>query len=443
MNETAYNREKLTGLFLSLIFAVPMGWLYQTLTDAPLLSCMVGNFLVLAALFTIVSDCRGSEVGWVFAIFIVKYILTVYQAYYKSLPLGGEDWGNFNNSGRELITAYNSAFDILIKSNNDLFSRFVGAIYFIFGPHTRQINLYVFASSLVAARYLYRTCMAVTDGDYRASVRTMLIFLIWPIDIIYSVTFLREMPIQMCVIVSFCCFVEYMESRSIYKLIVSAVMISIACMMHSGVVAVLLLYILFFRLRSGDRPSRVFNVNNLIVVGVLIAIFVISPVWGQVTSKLGNIDSAEDLVARAQQFTEGEANTRYVSEMPADILGFILQLPYRTILFAFVPLPWMVYDFETVISLLFDAIPQIWLIWRLVKTLRMTRGNRKLRFYTILGILCVLGTYIVCGMGTTAYGNAIRHRTKILPVLFAVAFGIHDHIKNGGIEYDQRNSAGV
>lgn len=41
-----------------------------------------------------------------------------------------------------------------------------------------------------------------------------------------------------------------------------------------------------------------------------------------------------------------------------------------------------------------------------------------------------IGTYIICGMGTTAYGNAIRHRAKILPIAVSFIIGLYTHLEN-------------
>ena len=54
----------------------------------------------------------------------------------------------------------------------------------------------------------------------------------------------------------------------------------------------------------------------------------------------------------------------------------------------------------------------------------MTRRNKKYRLYVVVFVLIILG------MGTTAYGNAIRHRAKILLIAVSFIIGLYTHFEN-------------
>lgn len=439
MRETAAlsgREQNISACVIALACALPLGLLYYFFTDAPVLSVMLGTFLVLWSAFSVLKDLEHKEAIIVLALLAVKFALTAYQALYKNLPLGGEDWGNYHFGAITITEKYSGVFEILFKSSSDLFTKLVAVIYSVFGAHTRQINQYILAGSFVAARYVFKTAMLLTERSYYYSSLCTIVFLVWPIDIIYSVTYLREMPVQMLVIVSFYCFVCFMKSRRPLYLVLSLVWISFACMMHSGVVGILFVYIVFMMLHESSKPSEIFSARNLVLAAVVIAALVVSPFWSSISAKIGDINSVDSLVERAQQFTEGMASTRYISDMPENFLQFIIQTPYRAILFAFVPLPWMINSFDTAISWVLDAVPQFWIIYRIAGLLKLSKmKSRKDRLYAVIFVLCVVMTYIVCGMGTTAYGNAIRHRAKILPLVLVFVVGVYGYLRKGGEKY--------
>ena len=129
----------------------------------------------------------------------------------------------------------------------------------------------------------------------------------------------------------------------------------------------------------------------LVTALLFIGILTLTPIWKSMFAKIGDFNSLDDVVARAGQFIEGEANTRYVSDMPESISQLILQIPYRTVLFAFVPLPWMIISFDTALSWVLDDAPQMFIAYRTVRLLFMTRRNKKHRLYVVIFVLIILG----------------------------------------------------
>lgn len=437
-NRRTLKNSKIISALPSLFVTVPLCVIYYLYTDAPVLSVFTGTFLACLAASFVAADLRRREAFIMIAVFAVKYVLAAYQALNKNLPLGGEDWGNYHAGAQMLITETGgNIFKMLFYGESDFFTELCAVIYEIFGVHTRQINLYVLASSFVAVNYVFKTVDLMTDGDYTASALSAVVFAVWPIDIIYSVTYLREMPIQMFTIMSFFYFLYFMKTRKFVSFIASFACIAAASMMHSGVIALAVIYIVCFSLHEGDSLKKVFRPQYLIPVAAVILVLSVTPLWRLMFAKIGDFSSIDDVVARAGQFTEGDANTRYVSDMPDSPAQLIFQIPYRTLLFAFVPFPWMIISFDTALSWLLDAAPQLFIVYRTIKLVGMTRGRRRYRLYVVIFVLIMLGTYIICGMGTTAYGNAIRHRAKVLPVVLAFVVGLYTHLMGKGRHNDE------
>ena len=417
MNNSTKTNSNKSSLAIFLILVFPLSFFYTFLTGAPFLGVLTGNFFVMLSLYSLVQVCDSNYSKYILLIFVIKYALVVYQAINKDLPMGGVDWIHYHNNAKAMIENSGNILEALSYDNYDLFSKFV----------------VVFSSSNVATKYVFKTALLLTDNDYEASSKAMMFFNLWPISIIYAVTFLREMPIQALVIVSFYNYVVYIKERKIVNLILSFLFIVFASMMHSGVIAIIAIYFMFLFRNKNNYELRIISPATIFLLLVAIVLLRVSPLWNMVSAKLGDVSSAEGLVKRSQQFVEGDASTRYVTEMPSNIAAFVLQVPWRAALFAIVPLPWMINSFETAFAWVVDAIPQIWLIWRLIKLNNLTKGTKN-RIYYVVCVLSIIATYMVCGMGTTAYGNAIRHRAKIIPMILVFVVAVYEYLKKPKVE---------
>jgi len=421
------NEQNISGiLIMGLLLGLSLGILYANATGAPVSGCISGSIFAVLSLLFLLRNVRQKHVLLIVLIFAAKYALTLYQAKYKNLPMGGEDWWNYHRNAQGIMENAGTVLGCLLESKSDLFSRLVAVLYSLFGVHTMYINLFVFGSSLIAANYVMKT-MLLTNANYASSFRTMLVFLVWPIDVIYSVTYLREIPVQMLVILSLYHYICFLKQRQLQSVLFAFAAIAFACMMHSGVIGIIPVYIMFI-LVDRQKNMKLFSLRNIILFAGALLLLRYSPFWDALTMKLGDIDTAEDLVERTQEFLI-EANTQYITKMPDTLTGIILQLPWRTALFAVVPLPWMIKDFSTAIAWVLDAIPQLWILYRLYKLNGLSK-NTEQRVYYVIGVFCILAAYVVCSMGTTAYGNAIRHRAKVLPIILVLVIGLYDYLKN-------------
>ena len=79
-------------------------------------------------------------------------------------------------------------------------------------------------------------------------------------------------------------------------------------MMHSGVIALAVLYIVCFSLREGDSITKVFRFQYLVPVVIVILMLTVTPLWKSMFAKIGDFSSFDDVVERAGQFNEDVAN---------------------------------------------------------------------------------------------------------------------------------------
>lgn len=391
--------------------AVIMGVAAAMVTDAPALPLiLVSAATVLFAVGNL--KLLTSLKQWLIytLAFGVKWLLVLYQSVYKNLPLGGSDWELYHYRAEQLNLLHESTWDILSSSSN-LFIRLVGAVYHWFGVYPVLIYFLVFATSLVTFRYIYLATLELTQSR-RLSQTAALLFMVWPIEVIHSVTFLREMPIQMLVAISFYYFALFADSLRINSLIIAVLFAGLSAMMHSGMIVVMFVYLFVGVSASSRRGVDALNPLRLIVFALLVVLLLTSPVITSMTEKFDGV-SADDLLAERHN----TGRTSYVTGAPSSLVQLIIWTPYRVTMYALSPLPWQVASADSLLAWLLDGLLRIWLVYHLVEYLVKSREQTpKGRVFKTTLMLVLVLTYVVFALGTFNYGTAMRHRTKIFPI---------------------------
>ena len=87
------------------------------------------------------------------------------------------------------------------------------------------------------------------------------------------------------------------------------------------------------------------------------------------------------------------------------------------------PFPWQVYDFETIISLFVDGFLRYIIIYFLIKIfLSIKKESSRDKNIIVSLFLIIIITNIIFSLGVNNYGQAMRHRTKTLPVEIVLIF---------------------
>jgi hypothetical protein len=169
---------------------------------------------VCIVLLSILNYCvcfKGSESEITFiAIWVIKFITLCYHSVHKSVPMGGVDGLGFNNRALTLLSSNDSCIGILFSPDQSLLPKIVAIIYSIGGLSVEVIYFYMFTTSLITQLYIYKIFILLT-GKVDVSRKICLLWMIWPIEFIFSITFLREMPIQCLFTVSFYQFLLFLR----------------------------------------------------------------------------------------------------------------------------------------------------------------------------------------------------------------------------------------
>ncbi|MEN1937269.1 hypothetical protein AAIE21_17205 [Paenibacillus sp. 102] len=355
---------------------------------------------------------KGSKIVFIL-IFLFKFLMLVYQAKYRDLPMGGNDWVGYNRHAINLLAESKGIFDLLIIPEVNLFSRFISLVYYLFGTHLALINCFVLILSIIMIKYIYKISYILTKSKRIADISSLLIF-VWPIDFIFSITVLREMPIQWSFVMSLYFFLLYLNKKKYSFFILSIIFSLIASAFHAGMIGVVIIYMVVNSIYDVKRSLiSVFPVK--LVSTILLFLFIwLTPLSDVVTQKFSGIENTEDLIDKVS-YSAGD--TAYVSSTPGSIPEVIVQMPYRVLMFTLSPLPWQINGAPTFIAWLIDGLPRLLLLMGIgcwIKRYKPKNNYEMIIKWTFISIIVV--TYLIHAGGTANYGTAMRHRAKMLPL---------------------------
>jgi len=239
-----------------------------------------------------------------------------------------------------------------------------------------------------------------------------------------------------------------------------------ACMMHSGVIGILVIYLFFLAFYKGDGVIKLLSLKRITAFLVVMILVFLTPLADKVLVTMSSINMRKQVIAKVESIfpsvknmkqLEGEGeinivqkteievlseklmnkteqdyrflkgNTSYIKSNPTNIKEAILQTPYRYVNFVFAPFIWQVYDIKTFASFLFDGLFQLFIWFSMIKWVVFDKDrSRKAMIIKMTFLIMILGTYFIYSWGTYTYGTAIRHRAKMLPLMLCIIARTYD-----------------
>lgn len=423
--------ELLTKLSTPLLigfFAIVYSVVAFLVVDVPFMSVLFASIIIFILFASNLKLIKNRKYAYIFiTITVIKLILLILNAKYKTPFMAGVDWINYDTYAREALSGGGGIIDIF-NNSLDFFVFLMATIYKIFGTNAEQIYFYIFPLSLLLTKYVHKTVLLLTKKQKSAD-RASLIMAFWPIDIILSIALLREIPIQLLVIASFFHFLMHYYYRKSVNLLLAFVFIIFATLMHSGMIGIFLVYLYALLQDKMYKKYKFIRIGSLIVVSLVVVIMSFTPLWASMSKRFTSSSSETGVVTALENQNKylGDAATNYITNAPQDLGGVIASIPYRFTMFALSPLPWQVHDVVTVLSFILDGALQLYILFILVRIYRNRAGlSKKVKNIATLIMMCVISTYTIFSLGTSNYGTAMRHRAKVAPlvVVLITAYGV-------------------
>lgn len=361
---------------------------------------------------------------------MIKLLLVFYQSQYKNIPMGGSDWVIYDEVAQKLLLT-GDIREVILDLDVNLFPKIVAIFYSIFGVDNKIIYYVVFLCALTTLVVFNKTVYLWTNNSYTTALFTFLIG-IYPIQIIFSITFLREIPIQMLIILSFYHLTIFLKQNHLSNLLYAIIIAMLSSMMHAGTLAILLVYLLMMFMFN--RKTKEIKIHTTSIIFFLVTLLFLSktPLWELMTQKFSNFDNISNLT---DMINTDRGNTSYALEFGNGYLGVLLGSVYKFLMFVLSPLPWQVFNLETVIAFFIDAIPRYIILYQIVMYIKRNKEFRENnRTVLIIIVLIWFLVTLIFSIGTNNYGTAMRHRSKLYPIEFLMLALIHFHKREGRSE---------
>lgn len=421
-------KESYLGFMFLTIILIPMAAAAASLRSVSVWVLYVEMFIILLLMGrNLKAMCTKKQRLIYFVLFIIRIVLLMYQSTYGNLPMSGGDSAVFHENALNIIN-YSDGNIIkilnppaIMVNRGDYFERLVALIYYFCGARTQYIYYFSYIASELVFYYINKIAKMLSGNSYVAA-KTSLFFYIWPLEIIYSIDYLREMTMQCVFIMSIYSFLLYLIKQKTGRIIPAFILAYICVGIHSGMAGVLAAYgfVIIFYNRKKQRME--FSGAKMLLVAGVVIIFMFSPLWNEVMGRFREIDSMTDLMNSAKSNTV-VATTDYISS-PSSNIGIVLQTPIRLFYFMASPLIWQVRSMGTLIAMLLDGIPRLCLVCGIYKNWKskdeISKKNQAVFWAMLIVVLC---SHLIFSWGTNNYGTAMRHRLKVFPaeiILFSV-----------------------
>jgi len=317
----------------------------------------------------------------------------------------------------------------------DFYSWLISVVYLVLPRSSMFIaSINVFLSSAVVY-VVYK--IAEHYGGQRAGTWAALIVTLFPVALLQTIILSRETLVTFFLTAGCWKIIQFSEGPGTYRQLTPAIFcLGIASAPHTGILVSVVLALILLGVYTAVRvlarfytrgPNTAFSKRGLLTASTVGALGLAATagfqaVWEPLTgAKVSALLSAENpLNPILQVYNSGNRGAAgypawLFTTSPTDA---VLLLPPRIVYFLFSPFVWMVHSFRHIAGLL-NGIAMVFVFYY---ASAFFIEERRQRTYTLLYIALILIAFIVIfAIGVKNFGQAFRHRAKILPVL--VAFG--------------------
>jgi hypothetical protein len=380
----------------------------------------------------------------VFAYIIKKfekpYVTIVFFAYLARVLLMCADyykWFHILHSGADSEGFYASALDIMNSGSFDTFiytnySYFNGSIFLLIGPQRLFIQHLNTLLGLGAIYYVYNSFLLL-----KVDKTTKLLFLssmcFFPHNIIFSGILLREAWIAFFASISLYCFIRWICTYKFYDFIVSCCWILLAVWMHSGMMGILIIYLLAFSGYKFKEEKIALSFRSIILLtlsALFLSVLISQGIFTEYfNSALEERDASSELIKRANLTSEGGSRYLTWTDVSSPVTAFLCS-PLKMVYLLFSPMPFDWRGINDIAAFFISSIFFIYLVYTIFSGLKYI-NNRQYKIIIKFIIIAVFIFTFLYGYGTSTAGTAMRHRTKIVPFLIvAAAVSYNYKIKN-------------
>jgi len=324
----------------------------------------------------------------------------------------------------------NEIYKLTLADYFKTFSNLLALVYKITGRSPLVLLSFLNFISILTIIIISNCSYKIWQSE-NAKMKSLIFLSILPINILYSVSILREVLILFFMSLSILMLINYIKSNRYIYIYLSIFLFSLNIFFHAPLLTGLIPIIIFFFIQSlRDLFNGIISgtlklapIFNAILIFFIIYNGLIFSWEKAIYSHFITSNIIENLVIHAENtYISGASFPLYI--LPTNNYELFYLLPLRMIYFLFSPFPW---DISKPIHLfgLFDSFITLIIFYYLIKNFKEIKMNKN----SLLLISIFLIILIVYSLGTGNFGTAIRHKYKFLFIIIILTSMFFPNIK--------------
>lgn len=352
--------------------------------------------------------------------YYVRILTLIFDLYGRSIFV-------LPNSGADSEDYYQSAFYIsenlsrLGTQRLGIYADFKGILLNLIGPN-RIFSQYFNVVLSISVMGILISIMQELKVSSNRIKKLLLVYALFPNNVIISSLFLRESIIIFLVAVSLYHFIKWFNKNRVLDSLLSVIYIFIGMAFHSGVVGVLAGYLIGFLFYQKNKGKFIITFKTIIsFLALLILMLVSYNAFGDyLFRKFGDISNTKNIYITANRVLES-AGSLYLQNLEINgLLDMIIKGPIKAVYFLFSPMP---LDWRGIFDIISFFLDSSFYLFTLIYAMNGLKKNNRNKNLSIILIISILATSYIFGIGVSNAGTAIRHRQKIIS-LFIILLSI-------------------
>lgn len=357
--------------------------------------------------------------------FLLRLFLLIINVYYFTLPQGGGDALVFEEHAFFLYRTDYLGIDYMeYFSSGARFLELMGSyVYQFTGREPLALGLIMVYLGTYSIFLTYKASYLLW-GNITIAVRAALIVAVFPVLMLHSAIFLREIPVNVLLLLSIISFIKYWKFKRKKSIINFIFCVFFATLLHSGSFAILV-GLVYFVVFSVKRVKKSIKMATLLIL--ISALFIMNNTGFGLNKLGGSFDKSIELLQERENYELKGGSAYPTWLMMSGGLNDFWKIPLRNIAFLFSPLiPLTANSLWHMIGVL-DSFLYLWMFYFFYRKREVFKSVD-----TAKGIITMMLFMIfVFSLGVSNVGTAIRHRAKIAPILIIVFVGLKkQNLKN-------------
>jgi hypothetical protein len=422
-------------LIITLCFNLFFSFLLKSFNSDEQLSNLLVLFnLVLFVFLLIPVIIKNNNFKFLVISFLILRVLVLYLDYY------GKNIANVLHSGGDSERFYE--WGIVISKNLNMmkeisytkYTDFLGILYWVIGDQ-RFFSQFVNVILGLWSIFVFYKILDLFKLKDSKKLFFLALYGFYPQNIIFSSILLREALIQFFFMYSILFFIRWFISNKRIHAFKTLLFIALSSFFHLGMILGLLVYGFIFVFLDVKNYKFNFTFKKIAFLTIFCGLSLAFIIYNSslLTGKLAIfvIQENSSLIENYQSksgIEEGGATylRNFKVNSPIDLVLF---MPLRLVYFIFSPMPYDVRGLGDLVAIFLDSSFYYFLVYMIVVSISFIKRNIFTIFPKIFLIL-FLTISLGFALGTENSGTAMRHRSKVFPVLLVAVIFIESIKQN-------------